>query len=82
MANPETDCRTVLNRLYLYLDGEIAGEECTVIQIHLEECFSCMHHYGFERDFKELVNRKCREGEAPEALVERIRLNIRRVLDE
>jgi len=82
VANPETDCRTVLNRLYLFLDGEIAGEECTVIQLHLEECFSCMHHYGFERDFKELINRKCSEGRAPDALVERIRINIRAVLEE
>jgi mycothiol system anti-sigma-R factor len=82
MAHPETDCRTVLNRLYLFLDGEIAGEETTVIQIHLEECFSCMHHYGFERDFKELVNRKCREGRVPEGLVERIKINIRAALDE
>jgi mycothiol system anti-sigma-R factor len=82
VAHPETDCRTVLNRLYLFLDGEIAGEEGEVIQLHLEECFSCMHHYGFERDFKELIHRKCAEGQAPEALVERIRINIRHVLEE
>ena len=82
MAHPETDCRTVLNRLFLYLDGEIAGDECTAIQIHLEECFSCLHHYGFERDFKELIHRKCSEGRVPEGLAERIRINIRHVLDE
>ena len=82
MAYPETDCRTVLNRLYMYLDGEIAGEESTVIQLHLEECISCLHHYGFERDFKELVNRKCREGRVPEGLAERIKVNIRRVLED
>jgi len=82
MAYPETDCRTVLNRLYLYLDGEMAGEECTVIQLHLEECISCMHHYGFERDFKELVHRKCAEGRVPETIAERIKENIRRALGE
>lgn len=82
MAYPETDCRTVLNRLYLFLDGELAAEEGAVIQLHLEECISCMHHYGFERDFKELIHRKCAEGRAPEALVQRIRVNIRRVLEE
>jgi mycothiol system anti-sigma-R factor len=82
MAYPETDCRTVLNRLYLYLDGEIAGEECTVIQLHLEECFSCMHHYGFERDFKELVHRKCAEGRVPDQVAERIKSNIRQALGE
>ena len=82
MAHAETDCRTVLNRLYLYLDGEIAAEEVTVIALHLEECFSCLHHYGFERDFKELIHRKCREGRVPEGLSERIRSNIRKALAE
>jgi mycothiol system anti-sigma-R factor len=82
VAYPETDCRTVLNRLYLLLDGELTADEGKVIQLHLEECISCMHHYGFERDFKELIHRKCAEGRAPEALVQRIRVNIRRVLEE
>jgi mycothiol system anti-sigma-R factor len=82
MADPETDCRTVLNKLYLYLDGEISGEEVTVIVHHLEECISCFGHYGFERDFKELIHRKCSRGGVPEGLAERIRLNIRRALDE
>ena len=82
MADSETDCRSVLNKLYLYLDGEIAGEETVVIAHHLEECFSCLRHYGFERDFKELVHRKCRSGKVPEGLAERIRVNIRRALAE
>ena len=82
MAYPETDCRTVLNRLYLFLDGEIADEECTVIQIHLEECISCMHQYGFERDFKALVHRKCSGGAVPGDIAERIKANIRRALGE
>ncbi len=82
MGHAETDCRAILERLYLYLDGEIAGEECSVIQIHLEECNACLHRYGFERDFKELVHRKCHEGSMPTGVVERIRANIRAVLDE
>jgi mycothiol system anti-sigma-R factor len=82
VAHAQTDCRTVLNRLYLYLDGEIAGDESTVIQLHLEECLSCMHHYGFEKDFKELIHRKCAGGAMPEGLTDRIKITIRRVLDE
>jgi mycothiol system anti-sigma-R factor len=82
VGDSETDCRAILERLYLYLDGEIAGEECTVIQIHLEECNGCLHRYGFERDFKELIHRKCREGTMPAGLVERIRANIRVALGE
>lgn len=80
MGYAETDCRSVLERIYLYLDGEIAGEECAFIQIHLEQCTGCLHRYGFEQDFKELVNRKCREGTVPAGLVERIRAGIRDAL--
>lgn len=82
MAHAETDCRTVLERLYQYLDGEIAGEDYEVVQIHLEECHSCMRHYGFERDFKLLVYRKCSEGRVPEGLAERIRSHIREALGD
>lgn len=82
MGHSETNCRAVLERLFQYLDGEIAGEECASIQIHLERCTGCLHRYGFERDFKELVHRKCREGAAPTILVERIRANIRLALGE
>lgn len=80
MADPETDCRTVLNKLYLYLDGEISGEEFQVVAHHLDECVSCFGHYGYEREFKELVHRKCHEGPVPEGLAERVRGNIRRLL--
>ncbi len=82
MADSETDCRAVLERLYLYLDGESAGEECATIQLHLEHCMSCLHHYGLEREFKELVHRKCREGTVPEGLSDRIRLQIRKALGQ
>jgi mycothiol system anti-sigma-R factor len=82
MADAETDCRTVLNKLYLYLDGEISGEEFQVVAVHLEECVSCYGHYGFEKDFKELIHKKCHESRVPEGLAERIRVNIRRVLDD
>jgi mycothiol system anti-sigma-R factor len=82
VGHSETDCRAVLESLYLYLDGEIAAEEVTVIQIHLEDCNGCLHRYDFERDFKELVQRKCREGSMPSSLVDRIRANIRSALGE
>jgi len=82
VGHSETDCRAVLERLYLYLDGEIAGEECLTIQVHLEECNGCLHRYGFERDFKELVHRKCSEGKMPETLAERLRANIRHALGD
>ena len=81
MGHTETDCRAVLERLYLYLDGEIAGEECQAIEVHLSACVHCVRRYGFERQFKELVHRKCHEGGIPAGLADRIRVEIRHALD-
>jgi mycothiol system anti-sigma-R factor len=82
MGHAETDCRAVLERLYLFLDGEIAGEECTAIEIHLEACVYCLRHYSLERDFKQFVHRTCSEGGVPAGLVDRIRAEIRQALAE
>lgn len=82
MANAETDCRAVLEELYLYLDGEIAAERCDVIQAHLDACTDCLRRFGFERDVKELVRRKCREGAPPPGLAELLRSRIRAALGE
>ncbi|MCA1833829.1 MAG: mycothiol system anti-sigma-R factor [Actinomycetota bacterium] len=73
MEDAETNCRAVLAKLYLYLDGEIAGEGCAVIESHLRACVSCLRRCSFERDFIKIVHDRCSEGRAPEYLLERIR---------
>ena len=82
MANTETDCRAVLERLYLYLDGEIAGEECFAIEAHIEACLDCFQHFGYERSIKQLIHIKCREGAIPSGLADRIRAQIRAALGD
>jgi anti-sigma factor (TIGR02949 family) len=73
MENSETDCRAVLTQLYLYLDGEIAGGECTQIEVHLERCQDCMQHAEFERAVKEIVRRKCGSEQLPDGFLDRLR---------
>lgn len=80
MGNPTTNCKEVLKKLYLYLDGEIAGEICSDIEAHLGACLECADRASFERDLKEIVARKCREGEASPELTERLRARIRQIL--
>ncbi|HEX9697224.1 MAG TPA: mycothiol system anti-sigma-R factor [Actinomycetota bacterium] len=80
MGNPEADCRQVLERLYLYIDGEIAGDDCATIEAHLTRCPPCLHHVDFEKDLKEVVRRKCSEGAAPPELTQRLKAQIEQML--
>lgn len=82
MGNAKTDCRQVLKRLYLYIDGEIAGEDCASIEAHLKLCPPCMHHVDFEKDLKEVVRRKCSEGTAPPELAQRLKAQLEQMLGE
>ncbi|HVL88684.1 MAG TPA: mycothiol system anti-sigma-R factor [Actinomycetota bacterium] len=80
MGNAETDCRQVLERLYLYIDGEIAGGDCASIEAHLKACPPCMQHVDFEKNLKEVVRRKCTEGAAPPELAAKLKLQIQSML--
>lgn len=82
MENTEANCREVVERLFLYIDGEIAGGDCGSIEIHLQRCAPCMDHVGFERDLKELVRRKCSEGAAPPELSARLKDHLSRLLGD
>jgi mycothiol system anti-sigma-R factor len=77
VENAEANCREVLERLYLYLDGEIAAEDCEALDQHIRECACCFDTAEIERAFKALVRRKCGEHEAPPELVARLRTFIR-----
>ena len=64
---PEVDCADVIEAVYLYLDGELTGENVDLIRHHLDECSPCLREYGIEREVKVLIARSCCE-QAPESL--------------
>lgn len=71
------DCREVLERVYLYLDGEMGPHDCDSVRHHLDECSPCLREYGVEQTVKSLVSRCC-GGEVPStelraALLQRLR---------
>jgi mycothiol system anti-sigma-R factor len=72
MGDSETHCRKIVEKVFLYIDGEIAGVECAQIEAHLEACQDCLRHYGFEIRIKDVVRRKCSEP-APVEMIERLR---------
>ncbi len=64
----ETDCREVLEEVYLYLDGEIDSGRRTLIREHLDECAPCLRQFGVEHEVKLLVARRCGGDRAPESV--------------
>ena len=55
----ETPCEEVLEKVYLYLDGEAESHDHEHIRIHLDECSPCLRKYGLEQAVKALVARSC-----------------------
>ena len=74
----DQDCSEVLQRMFFFIDNEMADADCAEIQHHLDECAPCLQKYDLERTVKALVARSCSEH-APETLREKVLLRIRQV---
>ncbi len=74
----ETPCSEVLEKVYLYLDGEAESHDEEHVRIHLDECAPCLRKYGLEQAVKALVARSCAE-EAPMELKQRVLSRIQEV---
>lgn len=68
----KVDCKELIANLYLLLDEELSEDRCAELKAHLNYCQDCTGRYGLEREFKDLVQRKCGE-QAPSELLDRIR---------
>jgi mycothiol system anti-sigma-R factor len=74
----ETPCSEVLEKVYLYLDGEADSHDQEHVRIHLDECAPCLRKYGLEQAVKALVARSCTE-QAPAELKDRVLTRIQQV---
>jgi mycothiol system anti-sigma-R factor len=75
----DIDCIEVLERVYLYLDGEIDDDHRSEVRDHLDECAPCLRQFGIEQEVKALVARCCGGDAAPDALRDRLRLKLAQV---
>ena len=67
-------CRDVIERLWDYLDGELAPEPMEELAAHLAECARCYPQFRFEFAFLEALARQRDWFSAPpQPLVERLR---------
>ena len=76
------DCADALERVYLFLDGEIGEVDVSEAKRHLDECTPCLREYGLEEEIKRLVHRSCRNEEAPSGLRERVMVRIEQITIE
>jgi mycothiol system anti-sigma-R factor len=75
----DTDCREVLQKVYLYLDNEADDHDCAAIKVHLDECGPCLRQYGLEQHVNAMVARTCGDEVAPDALKVRVLARIQQV---
>ena len=74
-----SDCSEVLEKVWLYLDGEMSADQLADIRVHLDECSPCLRAYGLEQAVKALVARKCGCEPAPEELRLKLMATLHRV---
>lgn len=72
------ECAAVIAEVWTLLDGECTDESRDKLKQHLEECPTCLRHYGVEERVKNLIASKCRGEKAPEGLRARLQIEISR----
>ena len=71
------DCADCLERLYAYLDRELAPGEVTEVRAHLDDCGGCEENFVIEERFLARVRDCCTEDKAPTDLRMRIVTRLR-----
>jgi mycothiol system anti-sigma-R factor len=71
------ECSEITDRLWEYLDGELAAKEASEVHDHLAGCLGCRRHHACDRAFLFLVVRAlARPLSAPHALRVTIRARL------
>ena len=71
-------CSAVIAEVWTLLDGECTADSRERLQQHLDECPTCLRHYGVEERIKRLIATRCSGEKAPEGLRQRLRVEISR----
>jgi mycothiol system anti-sigma-R factor len=72
----EVDCSEILQKVYVYLDGEVNPHDCAKIRQHLDECGPCLQRFGLEQAVKALVARSCGRDPVPSDLRQKVMFRI------
>jgi mycothiol system anti-sigma-R factor len=64
-------CDETIERLYVYLDGELTEERRVEIARHLDLCGPCVGAYGFEAELRKVIASRCKDH-VPDELITRV----------
>jgi mycothiol system anti-sigma-R factor len=64
-------CDESIERLYVYLDGELTEERRIEITRHLDLCGHCVSAYGFETELRRVIASRCKDH-VPDELITRV----------
>jgi anti-sigma factor RsiW len=82
MSEPMSDeCRTILEGISAYLDGDLEATACDAIERHCQDCMRCA---ALVTGLRETVG-LCRQASVvafPDSVRQRARESVRRLLDE
>jgi mycothiol system anti-sigma-R factor len=78
-TEPAGDCAQAIEKVYVYLDGEMGDADCAEIRRHIEDCSPCLRQFGLEQAFKALVARSCGCDDTPPDLREKLLVRLREV---
>ena len=70
------NCDDALEKMYLYIDGELTAETAGVIKVHLDDCPPCWDAFHFEERLKIVVRTRLQE-EVPTDVMMRLQSIIR-----
>jgi mycothiol system anti-sigma-R factor len=64
-------CDETIERLYVYLDGELTEQRRLEITRHLDMCGPCVGAYGFEAELRKVIANRCKDH-VPDSLITRV----------
>jgi len=70
------NCDDALEKMYMYIDGELTVESAEAIKVHINDCPPCWDAFHFEERLKVVVRTRLKE-EVPSELMVRLHSIIR-----
>jgi anti-sigma factor (TIGR02949 family) len=63
------DCDDALEKMYLFIDGELTQDTAETIRFHLEDCPPCGEAFSFEERLKLVVRTRLQEEVPAELMI-------------